>query len=272
MRSRPCLWLTLLFLCALRATAQQGSAANPLNDLLPMQMNWDAYKSDDNAKPVTPLRFVPYAKHQQDGKTFTSYYVYADGLAQNRPYALIHWQIGWGAEQPPFQVDYTDLYVNARGVVMCQKPAEKEVNSDAPDIDVDRRLDLIAAGAMGEPARYALMEGGTEVVAMGRLIVNPIQASDKGCQLQAIRAVGGAEIVLVEGTGFAAKSAVELTSDPGGGQKTAKFKTDQNGRLETAVILMKPNLLQGTATITLRSDACAPTVKFDWGHDTYKVQ
>jgi hypothetical protein len=267
------LMLALLLACeAAPLVAQQSAPANPLNDLLAMQMNWDASKSDDNAKPSVTLRFVPYAKHQQDGKSFTSYYVYAEGLPQNQPYALIHWQIGWDAQQPPFQADYTNLYVNARGVVLCQKPNEKEVSSDAPDIDVDRRLDVIAAGALGEPARYALLANGTEIVAMGRLIVNPIQAEDKGCHFQAIRAVGGAEIVLVEGTGFSARTDVELSSATSGKPQTAKFRTDGNGRLETAVVLMRKDQMQGTATITMKSDACAPSVKFDWGHDTYQIQ
>lgn len=237
-----------------------------------MQMNWDAFKSNDNAKPTTPLKFVPYAKHQQDGKTFTSYYVYATGLPQDKTYTLVSWQIGWDAQQPPLQPAYTNLYVNAHGVVMCPKPSEKEMSSDAPDIETDRRLDLIAAEATGEPTRYALITESSDIVAMGRLIVNPIEVVDKNCQLQAIRAVGGAEIVLVEGTGFPAKSMVELSSDTGGKPRTAKLKTDENGRIETPLILITKDQQQGTATITMKSDGCVPTVKFNWGRDTYKVQ
>ncbi len=243
-----------------------------MNDLLIMQMNWDASKSDDNAKPSVTLKFVSFEKHKQDGKSFTSYYVYASGLPQNEPYALILWQIGWDAQRPQFQPVQTGLYVNARGVVTCVKPAGDEVSKDAADIDSNDRLEVIAAGAQGEPARYALYSEKDGIVAMGRLIVNPIQSDDKDCHLQAIRAVGGAEIALMEGTGFAPKSTVELSHESTGKSQAAKFKTDENGRLETALILMKPGQMQGTATVTMKSASCAPTVKFNWGHDTYQVQ
>ena len=148
--------LGLLFTCALYAIAQQPSSTNPLNDLLTMQMNWDASKSNDNAKPTVTLKFVPFEKHKQDGKSFTSYYVYAPGLAVGKPYTLIRWQIGWDASQPPFTPVYTDLYVNDRGVVMCRKPTDNERSMDANAMDGDTRLEVIAAGAMGEPVRRAV--------------------------------------------------------------------------------------------------------------------
>lgn len=268
-----CILVQGLFVGALLpAGAQQPFRGSALDDLLTMQMNWDASKSDDHAKPSVTLRFVSFENHKQDGKSFTSYYVYATGLPQNQPYALILWQIGWDAQKPQFQPVQANLYVNARGVVMCVKPAEGEVNKDAVDIDSNDRLEVIATGALGEPARYALYSEKDGIVAMGRLIVNPIESEDKGCHLQAIRAVGGAEVVLVEGTGFAAKAAVELSDESTGKSQTAKFKTDENGRLETAVILMKPGQMQGTATITMKSDACSPAVKFSWGHDSYQVR
>lgn len=256
----------------LPTVAQNSAGTKPLDDLLIMQMNWDVSKSDDNAKPSVTLKFVPFEKHKQDGKSFTSYYVYAPGLPQNTPYTLIQWQIGWDASQPPLQPVYTDMYVNAHGVVMCMKPMGDEINKDAPDIESSDRLEVIAAGALGEPARYALYSEKDGIVAMGRLIVNPVQADDKGCHFQAIRAVGGAEIVLVEGTGFAPKAPVELSDVSTGKSQTIKLKTDENGRLETVVILAKPSQLQGTATITMKSDSCAPAVYFNWGHDTYQVQ
>lgn len=257
---------------ALPSLAQQPAPANPLNDSLMMQMNWDVSKSDDNAKPSVTLKFVPYEKHSQDGKSFTSYYLYALGLATEKQYSLIKWQIGWDAQQPPMQPVYSDLYLNAKGVVMCRKPTEKEQNSEALDIDSDARVNLILAGSMGEPVRFALFAEKDGVVAMGRLIRNPIQSEDKTCHLQAILAVGGAEVVLVEGTGFAPRSTLELSSATSGKPRIAKFKTDENGRLETAVVLTKPGETQGSATITLKSDSCTPAVKFNWGAGSYQVQ
>ncbi len=252
--------------------AQQSAPGNPLNDLLVMQMNWDAYKSDDNAKPSAHLKFVPYETRKQDGNTFTSYYLYAVGLPQDKPYTLIVWQIGWDAQQPPMQPSQSGLYVNARGVVMCRKPAGKEVDSDAPETDSDARLNVISAGAIGEPVRYALYAKKDGIVAMGRLVVNPLQSEDKGCRLQVIRALGGAEVVLVEGTGFAPSTNVQLARSIGGKDQTAKFKTDSNGRIETAAILFSPDRMQGSGTLSMKADSCSPSVNVSWGHDTYKVQ
>lgn len=256
----------------LPVTGQQASSTNPLNDLLTMQMNWDASKSDDNARPSILLKFVPYEKHTQDGKTFTSYYVYAPGLPTDKPYTMIRWQIGWDASQPPFTPVQTNLYANDRGVVMCRKPSNSERNLEASAMDSDTRLDVIAAGSMGEPVRFALYTDGDGVVAMGRIIVNPIQADDKGCHLQAILAVGGGQIMLVEGTGFASNAKVSLSRTSGGQSDTAEFRTDKSGRLETVAILTNKGQAGGKATIVMRSDSCAPAVTFQWGADSYKVQ
>jgi hypothetical protein len=264
----PCLWVG----CLPASFAQSLPAGSPLDSLLGMQMNWDASRTDDHAKPVMTLTFVPFEHHQQDGKSFTSYYVYAAGVPQNTPYVLLAWQIGWGADLPPFTPQYTDIYVNGRGVVMCRKPTETEINSDAPALNSDARLEVIAAGALGEPARYALLDAKQSFVAMGRVIVNPIQATDKTCHLQAILAVGGGEIVLAEGTGFTANTKVELTREISGKMQTATFRTDANGRLETAAFLISKGQTQGTATLAMKSDACAPSVTFNWGRDKYKVQ
>jgi hypothetical protein len=266
------LTLTLLAASLTAALAQQAPAANPLNDLLMVQMNWDASKSDDNAKPTAMLKFVPYEKHTQDGKAFTSYYLYAVGSPQNTQYTLVSWQIGWGAEMPPMQPSYSGLYVNARGVVMCRKPSEREVDQDAPDLDSDARMNVIAAGSLGEPVRYALHNEKSGFAAMGRLVVHPIESEDKACRLQAILAVANGQIVLVEGTGFATQSTVEISRLNGGKPQTAKFKTDEKGRVETAVVLAKPDQKQGTSTITMKSDSCAPIVKVDWGEDSYHVR
>jgi hypothetical protein len=247
----------------------QGSS---LDKLLDMQMNWDAAKTDDQAKPVVTLNFVPFAHHRQDGKSFTSYYLEAPGAAPNAPYTLIRWPIGWNSALPPFQPVSAGLYVNARGVVMSRKPTQKENSSDAAELNSDARFELTVAGALGEPVRYALLDAKQDFVALGRVIVNPLRSSGKMCQLQAIRAVGGAEILLVEGTGFAAGSPVELSREMDGKMQTAKFRTDAKGRMETAVILISKGQTQGTVTLAMKSDECAPTVKMNWGHDTYKVQ
>jgi hypothetical protein len=252
--------------------AQQAPPANPIKDLLTMQMNWDASKSSDTAKPAVTLKFVSFEKHKQDGKSFTSYYLYASGLAQDKTYTLIVWQIGWDAQLPPMQPAQSDLYVNARGVVMCRKPTEKEVNSDAPDIDRDARVNIISAGSMAEPVRYALYDEKQGIVAMGRVIVNPVQSDDKSCHLQAVLGVAGAEIVLVEGTGFPANSTIELSSSIGAKPQNATFRTDDDGRLETAVVLARQGAMQGTATITMQSSSCAPAVTLNFGRETYKVQ
>jgi hypothetical protein len=261
-----------LFAASAHVFAQQATSENPLNDLLKMQMNWDESRSNDNAKPSITLKFVPYDKQQRDGKTFTSYYVYANGLPTNKPYILLAWQIGWDAKQPPMQPVQSDLYVNARGVVMCRKPTEKELGSDASDIDSESRLNVISAGSLGEPVRYALYTENDGVVAMGRVIVNPIQAEDKSCHLQAILAVGGGEVMLVEGSGFPAKSTVELSSGSGAKLQSAKFKTDENGRMETAVLLIRKGDTHGSSTISMKSDSCAPSVNVNWGPETYKVK
>lgn len=152
-------------------TAQQPSTANPFSDLLIMQMNWDALKSDDNAKPSVALNFVSFEKHKQDGKSFTSYHVYAPGLPQNKAFTLIQWPIGWDAKQPEMQPVYSDLYVNARGVLMCKKPTEQDRDKDASDIQADDLVNVIVAGSAGEPDRLALYTEKDGIVAMGRLIV-----------------------------------------------------------------------------------------------------
>jgi hypothetical protein len=68
------------------------------------------------------------------------------------------------------------------------------------------------------------------------------------------------------------KSTVEISSTTTGSPQKASFKTDDEGRVETAVVLVKPGSMKGNATILMKSDACAPTVSFNWGADSYHVK
>lgn len=83
--------------------------------------------------------------------------------------------------------------------------------------------------------------------------------------MSAVFLMPGAELVLVEGTGFAPNSELTMAMDSEGEKHDVKSKVDEQGRYISALMPYKQGLVQGTVNIRLKGGACSPTVSVPWG-------
>ena len=75
----------------------------------------------------------------------------------------------------------------------------------------------------------------------------------------------GAELVLIEGSGFPANSELKMDSDSEGERHSGMGKADQDGRYVNAMLPYKKGILRGTLNVTLKSAGCSPSVAVPWG-------
>lgn len=152
------------------------------------------------------------------------------------------------------------------------------------------RLRLDATVAAGEAVRVALVDETKKRGAATSAVPFPIANEDKGCRLQVLLGVRNADLVLVEGTGFPADTGVKLESTTAGQARDINTKTNGEGHLVVAVLPAQKGMDTGDTTVrfagvnrtpTLNNSttpappadpACAPSVTFHWGKDSYKEQ
>jgi hypothetical protein len=93
----------------------------------------------------------------------------------------------------------------------------------------------------------------------------PNEGRDKGCRVQAVVLGPKAEIVIVEGGGFAPGAKLTMESNSSGERVTGNVTADASGAYSTALLPFVKGKTGGTTQVRLRSEACAPGVSFHWG-------
>jgi hypothetical protein len=75
----------------------------------------------------------------------------------------------------------------------------------------------------------------------------------------------GAELVLIEGTGFPSTAEITMDSESAGERHSAKGKTDADGLYTSALLPYREGAVKGTTKVTLVTAKCAPSLNVQWG-------
>lgn len=257
-----------------------------------------------------------------DGTTQITWEVTGKGFPQDQQLLLLRWPL----DARP-QTLMSGLRLNGQGVAVCAapplpatgttndssqgsaKPGQPGAPPSAPAPSTDspsqppscaattkpgQPVELRAAVAPGEAIRVALVgqseKNGTPVRigAATSFVPYPMENTDKGCTLQVIRGMKNAGMVLVEGTGFPAKTSMKVDTITAGQTRTINAKTDENGRFILAALPALGGMNEGDTTVRMGGivqvpsleapknpapvSNCDPTVSFHWGKDSYKPQ
>ncbi|MGA7523850.1 MAG: hypothetical protein WBW84_15470 [Acidobacteriaceae bacterium] len=156
-------------------------------------------------------------------------------------------------------------------------------------------VEVRAAVAPGEAVRVALVgesEKDGKPVRIGAatsLVPFPMENTDQGCTLQVIRGMKNAAMVLVEGSGFPAKTTMKVDSVTGSETRTLTVRTNEKGHFIMATLpaleghdegdttirmggIIQPPSLETPKTPAAPPSNCNPSVTFHWGKDSYKPQ
>jgi hypothetical protein len=151
-------------------------------------------------------------------------------------------------------------------------------------------LEIQATVAAGEAVRVALVSTDHKRGAAASTIPFPLANADKGCRLQVILGMKDAALVLIEGTGFPANTALTFDATTGTSTRPLHPQSNAGGRIvvpllvsaakgqtsgETTVrfagINRQPTLDTSKEAAT-PDPGCAPAVSYRWGAGSYRAE
>jgi hypothetical protein len=238
-------------------------AGEELKADLKRQMGWD----DNLPSEVNPTG-LQFQFSKIGDQTFPQghaikYRAYVHGAAENRKYYLGIWKVG--AE---IQILPTDVYVNAKGLLMDHMPRPDQENRDS--VEEEDELDLALQAARGEPIRVVLATADAKFMVPGTVVPFPIVDTGKNCRLEIRLATPDAEAVLVYADGLPPNTEVPFQSNSAGELGQAKFTVNAHGHAATADLPYVEGRDSGVVKETLATKDCTVSVEIPWGKGTYK--
>lgn len=226
------------------------------------QIGWD----DNMPSEVNPkgmqFQFAKIGDLNISQGHFVNYRVYVRGADENKKYSVGIWKVG--AEM---QILPTDVYVNAKGLLMDHKPRPDQENRDS--VEEDDELDLALQAARGEPIRVILATADGKFMVPGTVVPFPIESKDKGCRLEIRLGSPDAETILIYADGLPPNTDVPFQSESAGEVTQAKFSVNANGHAATADLPYVEGKNSGIVKETLTTKDCSVSAEIPWGKGSY---
>jgi hypothetical protein len=185
------------------------------------------------------------------------YRLQANGIPADSVVTLVLWPV---TQRGPVEV-LRGVTFNDMGFAVCAgRPGTCGDPAKPNDL-----IDIPFRPAPGEPLRLGIVSQDAVIKAFAKIVPVPLQGEDKGCRVSAALLMPGAELVFVEGTGFAPNSELTMAMDSEGEKHDVKSKVDEQGSYISALMPYKQGLVRGTVNIRLKGGACSPTVSVSWG-------
>jgi len=193
---------------------------------------------------------------------FAMFRAYVHGAAENQKYIMAQWNIGSDPQVLP-----GDVYVNAKGLLMKQKPTAEQENKDFVDSDIEVEFDLQAA--RGEPIRYLLYTADGKFSVPGTVVPYPVQSREHGCKLELRLAMPDADAVLIYADGLPGKKDIPLQLISGGKPTSQRLAVDARGHAETVDLPYVAGKNNGTLNVSISTRTCSASVEIPWGKGSY---
>lgn len=204
----------------------------------------------------TPNVSLAIVEESRSGADFR-YGLRATGIPADAVFTLMSWAI---TQREPAVV-LQGITFDAKGTAVCAGRAGTCGDPAVPNDPIHVPFRAVP----GEPVRLGIASSDSSIKAFAKIVPLPLQGEDKACRVSATLLIQGAELLFVEGTGFAANTQLTMSTDSEGEKHEFKGKDDAQGRFTSALLPYKQGLSHGTVNIILRGDACSPAVSVRWG-------
>jgi hypothetical protein len=226
------------------------------------QVGWD----DNLPSEVNPtglqFQFVKIGDLTFPQGHVTNYRAYVHGATEDKKYYLGVWKVGAEMNILP-----TDVYVNAKGLLMDHKPRPDQENKDS--VEEEDELDLALQAARGEPIRVILATLDGNFMVPGTIVPFPIENKDKNCRLEVRLASPDAEAILLYADGLPPSTEVPFESNSAGDLTQGKLSTNASGHAATADLPYVDGKNSGIVKETLTTKDCTVSVEIPWGKGSY---
>jgi hypothetical protein len=248
-----------------------GCLAQPAQQSIPpkivaqlkQQIGIDDALPDESNPSGLHLRFARFAENDSDQGHFAVYRAYVLGASEKLKYTLAMFKIG-----QPAQILPGDVYVNAKGLLMANKPQPSQENEDF--VDSDDEVDFAIQAARGEPVRFVLATPDGKTLIPGTVVPYPIVSEDHGCRLEMRLALPEGIAVLIYADGLPPNSEIPFQSISEGESHPGVLHTNSAGHAATIDLLYVAGKDMGTLKVTLNTRGCATSVEVPWGKGTYQ--
>jgi len=230
------------------AAYEQPSVQQSAENLVRMHEGW-------GSKASTPGTSLVLNESTRSGQ-IVKFTLIAAGVPTGQDYTLVSWPV---TQKGPSEV-LRGVTLDASGLAICAGTAGT-CSANKPNDPIEVNLRPIP----GEPVRLGLVsaDGATKIFA--KAVPVPLRGEDRGCRVEATLLTPGAELILIEGAGFASGSDVTMDSESEGERHGAKGKADADGHYESALLPYRAGAVKGTTKVRLEADKCAPSVSVQWG-------
>jgi hypothetical protein len=183
------------------------------------------------------------------------YRIFVTGVPANTLFKYIDWPVS--DERPTARLE--GISIGKDGILMCAGRTDEQCgDANKPDDPIEFTIMPLK----GEPTRIAFISPDVKIGTV--IVADPIEASDKGCTLNAKRMTRAFELAFLSGSGYPPNSDIhykvssEMTSE-------LVVKSDNSGTIRVSVIPFPGNKKEGTARVRIAEPKCAPEVSWNWG-------
>jgi hypothetical protein len=249
----PTLW-PLALACVQFVNGQDGPPPTPnvqdaVSNLVKMHAAWGPKASSPNTR-------LTIKESTRSGQVI-KFRLHAEGLPKDGIFTMVSWPV---TQKGPSE-NLRGVTLDESGLAICAGKPGTCGRADNPNDPIDVTVQPVP----GEPLRVGLVseDGATKVFA--RLVPIPLRGEDRGCAVEGILLTPGAELVLIEGSGFPANGGLQVDSDSEGERHTERKTADGDGRYVGAMLPYIKGAGRGILKVTLKSADCSPSIKVPWG-------
>jgi hypothetical protein len=131
----------------------------------------------------------------------------------------------------------------------------------------DDPIDLVMVASPGEPRILGLVSDDQQQRIFFKLIPDPVVVKDKQCRVEAVRLMPHGEVVYIVGN-VAPGAKVGWESESHGEKRASTATADADGKFDFALLPFVKGKKRGTTKVRFTTDACKPSLSFDWGEDS----
>jgi hypothetical protein len=215
------------------------------------------------SSPGTTLMLQESSRGHAGDHTVVKYRVVTSGLPSEKIYSLVAWPL----DGQPRQV-LTGIMLNENGIAVC--PGRPGTCGDASH--PDDPIDLAVSAGLAEPKRFGLISADQMNKVFVSYIPFPNRSVDSDCVLEETLLASNAEAVIVRGSGFQAGAKLDIQALGNGERLAQSAKANESGVYEMVLLPFKRGSTKGQTSVVFRTDSCAPSLSFDWGTDSYRLQ
>jgi hypothetical protein len=201
------------------------------------------------------------------------YNIYVKGI----PAGTVLRQLQWPVDREKPIAGFSGITLDENGRMICAGRTEEQCHNGTT---LDSPIQFTRINPLkGEPFRSVFIA--TDLKIPISLVPDPVESTNAGCTLSAIRLTPKFELAIIHGSGFPPESEVHLQisngkrpdlvikQDSAGNMTESKsstdtvVKADKNGFISSAVV-QNPEKT-GQITVDVVHGACAPKLAYKWG-------